>query len=117
MPIYWAILTYMLLKPADELGSFWFPFPNFDKIIHLSIFGFLGFCFMVVFQKTRFIVFLQVILCYAFGTEILQGSMGWGRSLEFLDVVADTTGCVLGYLVYYFAKKHFYSDPRMNHDK
>ncbi|MFC3160666.1 VanZ like family protein [Chryseobacterium arachidis] len=108
MPIYWAFLTYMLLKPGEENHEYWFMFSGIDKALHLSIFAALGFCFIAAFPKIRFSYFFQIILIYAFLTEILQEEMGLGRSMETLDIVADTIGCLLGYFAYKFLIKRFF---------
>lgn len=104
LPIYWAFLTYMLLRPGTENKEYWFMFPGLDKIIHISIFMLLAFCFMAALPRIKFSVFIQVMLIYAFLTEILQLEMGFGRSLEFFDIIADTTGVLLGYLLYHKIK-------------
>ena len=104
LPIYWAFLTYMLLRPGTENKEYWFMFPGLDKIIHISIFMLLAFCFMAALPRIKFSVFIQVMLIYAFLTEILQLEMGFGRSLEFFDIIADTAGVLLGYLLYHKIK-------------
>ncbi|KIC65230.1 antibiotic resistance protein VanZ [Chryseobacterium taiwanense] len=108
MPIYWAFLTYMLLKPGEENQEYWFMFDGLDKVLHFSIFAMLGFCFMAAFPKIKFSYFFQIILIYAFLTEILQEEMGLGRSMETLDVVADTIGCLIGYYIYKLLIKRFF---------
>ncbi|WP_378106554.1 VanZ family protein [Chryseobacterium sp. sg2396] len=108
LPIYWAFLTYMLLKPGEENYEYWFMFSGIDKILHLSIFAALGFCFIAAFPKIRFLYFFQIILIYAFLTEILQEEMGLGRSMETLDLVADAVGCLVGYYTYRFFIKRFF---------
>ena len=100
LPIYWAFLTYMLLKPGTENHEYWFMFNGIDKILHLSIFAMLGFCFMAAFPKIKFLTYLYIILIYAFLTEILQDAMNFGRSGEILDIVADTAGFLIGYYVF-----------------
>lgn len=107
LPIYWAFLTYMLLRPGEENHEYWFMFSGIDKILHLSIFAALGFFFIAAFPKIRFYYFIQIILLYAFLTEILQEEMGLGRSMETLDIVADTIGCLIGYYIYKFLEKRF----------
>lgn len=107
LPIYWAFLTYMLLRPGEENHEYWFMFSGIDKILHLSIFAALGFFFIAAFPKIRFYYFIQIILLYAFLTEILQEEMGLGRSMETLDIVADTVGCLIGYYIYKFLEKRF----------
>lgn len=107
LPIYWAFLTYMLLRPGEENHEYWFMFSGIDKILHLSIFAALGFFFIAAFPKIRFYYFIQIIMLYAFLTEILQQEMGLGRSMETLDIVADTIGCLIGYYIYKFLEKRF----------
>ena len=105
LPIYWAFLTYMLLRPGVENMEFPFMFSGIDKILHLSIFALLGFCFMCAFPRIKFSYFLQIMIIYGLLTEILQDQMGFGRSLEFLDLVADTAGVLMGYWVFQQLKK------------
>ncbi len=100
LPIYWAFLTYMLLRPSSETQDYWFLFTGIDKVIHLSIFLFLGFCFSCTFPKIRPIRYFQIMLLYALLTEILQDKMGLGRSLESLDLLADMVGVALGYYLF-----------------
>lgn len=107
LPIYWAFLTYMLLRPGVENHEYWFMFNGIDKVLHLCIFAALGFCLIASFPKIRFSYFFQIILIYAFLTEILQEKMGLGRSMETLDVVADTIGCLMGYYTYRLLVKRF----------
>ena len=83
-------------------------FDGFDKVVHLSIFAALGFLFTASFPKIKFIYFFQIILLYGFLTEILQEEMGLGRSMEFLDVVADAIGCLIGYFTYKLLIKRFF---------
>lgn len=105
LPIYWAFLTYMLLRPGIENVEFPFMFSGIDKILHLSIFGMLGFCFIAAFPKIKITYYIYILLIYSLLTEILQDEMQWGRSLEFLDLVADTIGFLLGYLVFLRLKR------------
>lgn len=100
LPIYWAFLTYMLLRPGSETQDYWFLFTGIDKVIHLSIFLFLGFCFSCTFPKMKPVLYFQIMLLYALLTEILQDEMGLGRSLESLDLLADMVGVALGYYLF-----------------
>ena len=90
----------MLLKPGVENVTYPFMFPGIDKILHLSIFMFLGFAFMATFPKIKFLYFVQIMIIYGLLTEILQDEMNWGRSLEGLDLVADIIGVLIGYFIY-----------------
>ena len=105
LPIYWAFLTYMLLRPGIENVEFPFMFNGIDKILHLSIFGMLGFCFIAAFPKIKITYYIYILLIYSLLTEILQDEMQWGRSLEFLDLVADTIGFLLGYFAFLRLKR------------
>lgn len=90
----------MLLRPGLENMEFPFMFQGIDKVLHLCIFAMLGFCFMAAFPRIKFIYFIQIMLIYGMLTEILQDEMLWGRSLEFLDLVADIIGVLIGYFVF-----------------
>lgn len=107
LPIYWAFLTYMLLRPGVENHEYFFMFDGIDKVLHLSIFAALGFCFIAAFPSIRFSYFFQIILIYAFLTEIFQEEMKLGRSMETLDIVADTIGCLIGYYIYKVLAKRY----------
>ncbi|WP_228446586.1 VanZ family protein [Chryseobacterium sp. 3008163] len=109
LPIYWAFLTYMLLRPGVENHEYFFMFEGIDKVLHLGIFAMLGFSFMAAFPRIKFFYFFQIILIYAFLTEILQEEMGFGRSMETLDIVADTIGCLLGYYIYKRLIKRYFN--------
>ncbi|MDV2449013.1 VanZ family protein [Elizabethkingia anophelis] len=102
LPIYWAFLTYLLLKPGSEDAEHFFLFPHFDKVGHAGVFVGLGFLLIAAFPKLKFITYIQIMLCFAFLTEILQDEMHLGRAMEGLDIVADTLGALIGYLVYQF---------------
>lgn len=105
LPIYWAFLTYMLLRPGVENVEFPFMFAGIDKLLHLSIFAMLGFCFIAAFPKIKLSYYIYILLIYSLFTEIAQDEMKWGRSLEFLDLVADTIGFSLGYLAFIQLKR------------
>ena len=95
----------MLLKPGVENQEFPFMFEGIDKVLHLSIFALLGFCFMATFPKIKFIYYIQIMLIYSILTEILQDEMGFGRSIEALDLVADTIGVIIGYFAFMQLKR------------
>ena len=107
LPIYWAFLTYMLLRPGVENKEYWFMFSGIDKVLHLSIFAALGCIFMSAFPRVRFYYFIQIMLIYAFLTEILQDAMKMGRSSETFDIVADVIGCLIGYFIFKAVSKRF----------
>ena len=95
----------MLLRPGVENMEMPFMFEGIDKLLHLSIFAMLGFCFIAAFPKIKLSYYIYILLIYALFTEIAQDEMKLGRSLEFLDVIADTIGFLLGYLVFLRLKR------------
>lgn len=64
------------------------------------IFALLGFCYRAAYPNIKLSIYFQVLLGYSILTEILQGEMELGRSMEFWDLIADTIGFVLGYLLF-----------------
>lgn len=98
----------MLLRPGVENAGYFFMFKGIDKILHLGIFAVLAFCFIAAFPKIKFSYFIQIMLIYAILTEILQEEMGLGRSMETLDLVADSIGIFLGYYIYKIGTKKYF---------
>ncbi|WP_317041420.1 VanZ family protein [Epilithonimonas mollis] len=90
----------MLLRPGLENKEYVFMFPNFDKLVHFSIFLALGFFFRLRFPRFSFLYFSLILISYALLTEILQDIMKLGRSLEVWDAVADILGLSLSYYIY-----------------
>ncbi len=99
MPIYWAFLTYILLKPMRDRPPNWIQFEGADKLVHILLFVFLGFLFCVRFSKITFLRFIIIMFIYGFSTEILQKIMNFGRAFEWIDLCADILGVTIGYLV------------------
>ena len=63
---------------------------------------------MIVYSRMKFLVFIQIMLIYAFITEILQEVMQMGRSLENLDILADFIGVCSGFYIYKYLSKTFF---------
>ncbi|MDO4225021.1 MAG: VanZ family protein [Bergeyella zoohelcum] len=101
MPIYWAFLTYILLRSSTNQASFqMFNILGLDKIIHFGAFVFLGISLKFFFKKIKFPLFVILIISYACLTEYLQYVMDLGRTAEFLDIIADILGGSLGSYLY-----------------
>lgn len=101
MPIYWAFLTYILLRPLKiKSERLWIYFEGMDKLVHVSSFVVLSFCYLLAFPRKRFLLFVGLMLGYALITEILQEVMGLGRSFEVIDFVADAGGVMIAYLIW-----------------
>lgn len=99
-------ILILLLMPTSDFDdgtvSFWDMIPCFDKIVHLCMFGFLS----VVFVAERYVnkiceyAVLNIIILFVFAviTEILQKLTGY-RSFDILDILADTSGIIMGTLI------------------
>ncbi len=102
LPIYWAFLTYMLLRPGEvNREKHWFEFHNLDKIVHFLIFTILGFCYSVSFPKQKKWLFVVVMFIYALFTEVAQGLMNMGRTMDFYDLLADMIGAGFGCFLFW----------------
>ncbi|MGP1500717.1 MAG: VanZ family protein [Bergeyella cardium] len=106
LPIYWAFLTYMLLRPAKQIPHSLFVFHGVDKVLHFLIFTLLGFLFRLRFPQQSFIKFILILFSYALITEILQGIMNLGRSMEALDLLMNTLGIISGFFGVRLIDKH-----------
>lgn len=110
MPIYWAFLTYILLRPSRiKQESLWINFDHMDKVVHFIAFALLGFCYAFAFPKQRWWIFLGVMTAYALLTEVLQEIMALGRTMDTLDFLADILGVILGYFLYKKLSHRFFS--------
>lgn len=98
-----ALILWLTLAPHPT-GDLDLPlFPGADKIVHAVMFGFLCFVALLETMKYKKWVMLPLvtvgvisILCALLGTgiEFLQRAMGLGRSLEIMDILADTGGAI-----------------------
>lgn len=79
-------------------------FPGADKIAHGLMFGFLSLMISLDYERKHrwkpisiWLLLLIGTLCLSFGAliEVLQLSMGLGRSFEWEDIIADLTGIVI----------------------
>lgn len=90
----------MLLKSGQDIPKMSFlDFSGADKIIHIGIFVALGFLLQFSYPRISFWRFFIITFLYSIVTEILQELMDLGRSMEFLDLMADTAGLLIGYYV------------------
>ncbi len=104
--IYWAILTFILLKPgSDHPHQYWFYFNGIDKLVHFSIFALLVFLLRLVYHQWSISKVLCVILFYGIFTELAQHYMQMGRSGDVLDLLADMLGATIGLFVYQLLRR------------
>ena len=92
----------MLLRPGEvNREKHWFEFHNLDKIVHFLIFTVLGFCYSVSFPKQKKWLFVVVMFVYALFTEVAQGLMNMGRTMDFYDLIADMMGAGFGCFLFW----------------
>ncbi|GAB3934351.1 VanZ family protein [Larkinella terrae] len=98
--IKWAAIAWTIII---FIGCAWpsdYPSPGLtvnDKLLHVSIFGLWGLLWVTIY---RFPVRLFIIgVVYGFLIEIYQLVMPINRDFEWLDLLADACGILLGLVV------------------
>ena len=101
--IFWFIVVLILIwTPGKDIPHSEFLFAiNFDKFVHVGIFGLLTllFCWpyfkLTISRKRKIRYFILIaVLASVFGycTELIQKYWAEGRSYDLMDWLADTTG-------------------------
>lgn len=108
IPVCWTLLIGVLLTlPGSMLpDERRFRIPQFDKIVHIGLFG--GFVFLWCFQlssrglpqkrllRAFFVVFIFAAV-YGIGMEYVQKYFIPHRDFELGDIIADLVGASLAY--------------------
>lgn len=115
-PIAWTLLIiFLTLFPGQEMPdiSIWDMF-SFDKFAHIFVFAVLVLLMIVGFSKQYDFTFLKknpvrYSLLYAFllafFIELAQKTIIAGRGFEFMDLLADSIGILLGWLAFFIIYK------------
>jgi hypothetical protein len=111
--IVWLILTTILLVlPGPDLPSVGFLDKIFfDKWVHAGLFGGMTFLFSYALIKnhtaTKKMLIYIAIACAFYGVmmEYVQKYFAFERDFDYLDMVADAFGCIIGYLLSNFVNK------------
>jgi len=114
--IVWALIILILLglPPSDLPKTPFLHIPHLDKIVHGVLF-----CVLVLLiarglykQNSSFLINKNIALfsifigvLYGGITEILQGSVFIGRTSDIIDFLADTVGCIIGFLLFSLLKE------------
>jgi glycopeptide antibiotics resistance protein len=112
--ILWALIILVACAtPGEQLPPS--PFLDFDKLVHLAIFGvfqllllrgFLRQQNFPILQKNHVIISLMMSVGYGLLMEVLQGYVFRNRSFDVFDAAANTLGIILSTLVWIlFLKK------------
>jgi VanZ family protein len=105
-PFLFLVVSIILLTlPGNDLPAtgFFAQIPQFDKLVHIGMFGLLVYLFGVAIQKTlkkdRSFMLLVVAtgIFYGIVMEFVQKYWAAQRSFDLADIAADTIGCIAGY--------------------
>lgn len=72
------------------------PFPFFDKIVHLGLFGAWTLLWLLAYPEKA----IQIILlgfAYGVGIEIAQQLLSLGRTFDWWDAAVDAVGVILAF--------------------
>lgn len=104
--IFLAITIYLLCLPGNSSfpASWWFrKIPQFDKLVHIGMFGMLCFLFHLPAWKSnlqnkdrqRWFWFISIsFILYGTAMEFVQRELVVGRSFEEADILADAVGAL-----------------------
>lgn len=108
--IVWLIFsTILLLLPGDDLPSTgFFGIEHFDKIVHLGMFALLTTLFSLPYLKSDLtkrkfriasISIALIIILYGILMEYAQKYWATERAFDFIDILFDSAGSIIGALV------------------
>lgn len=103
--VYAIALGFFSLIPGDKAESLspW-DFVGADKLVHFIAYGLLSFLVMYAVKenlgKKNWRIVLISCIIYGIVLECMQYVFFTGRHFEFLDIMANIIGCILGILVF-----------------
>ncbi|PIK13998.1 VanZ family protein [Halobacteriovorax sp. JY17] len=89
---YIAGIFYLCLRRSAPSTP---PFEHFDKILHFSAYFFLMSYFTLILKKSSYKKVFILFVIMGILIEFLQLMTGY-RSFELLDILANTTGLIVG---------------------
>lgn len=117
--IWFGVVLVLIWIPGHDLPHSEFLFKiDFDKFVHVGIFGLLAvlFCWpfytTTILKRKKIIYFLVIaILTSGFGycTELIQKYWAEGRSYDLMDWLADSAGAAGAFI---FCCKYFIHHPK-----
>jgi len=114
----WTILILILISiPGNMLPKEEKTFiPNLDKLIHATLFGSFVFLWSIYYatrkeknnhSNSRFVLILIIACLYGVATELMQKYLIPNRDYDIFDIMADSIGAVLGFLIVLLTVKWF----------
>lgn len=107
---YAVFLLVVSLLPGRNLPAIpdWFALFSPDKVAHFGAYGVFALLLSVaIFDRSIKWATMPAVLyasCYGVGMEILQAVSGTGRSFDYVDMVANLLGAILGGLGFWLLK-------------
>lgn len=103
-PLWWiggwvllALIVYGSLKPSGPVPSYW---PK-DKVLHFTAYLLLAFWFSGITERRRYPIVAVFLLAVGVAIEYAQGAMGFGRTSDWHDVIANSCGIASGLALAY----------------
>jgi VanZ family protein len=90
--------------------------PNLDKLVHATLFGTFVFLWSIYYatrkeknnqSDSRFVLIMIIACLYGYGTELMQKYIIPNRDYDIYDILADSIGAVLGFLIVRLTVKWF----------
>ena len=114
----WTIFILILMViPGNMLPKEEKTFiPNLDKLIHATLFGSFVFLWSIYYatrkeknnhSDSRFVLILIIACLYGVATELMQKYLIPNRDYDLFDIMADSIGAVLGFLIVLLTVKWF----------
>lgn len=102
-----GIILYLCLIKSNDLPNIGTDIPNFDKYVHAFFhltFTILWYLYFKIYlkksnNKKLFIIVFLLSFCFGVTIEVLQTLLTTTREGDPVDVLANSTGAVLGLLV------------------
>ncbi len=117
--VYLIVIALLSLWPADSMPHVSL-FPGADKLVHICMY--LGLSLLACWgygagHRGIWFMYLLLIVVFMYGAlmEILQRTMHNGRSFEFMDMVANLIGGIIGMLIYKYLDRNYGSAVSADH--
>lgn|GEM_PF-808129 len=99
--LWWLTTFYLMVMPPSDLPTIAFSETlRIDKLVHISMFAILAVGLMYVWPKqylpVRVVWVTVIVVVYGIVMELVQHYFIPFRSFEWLDIVADTIGAIIG---------------------
>lgn len=108
--VFWLFLIlFFSALPGKEIPES--GLEGFDKLIHATLYAILCFLLCIAFYKQLIFSYKRfkvsqyaalIAFSYGFLMELMQHFFCTNRSFEFMDLVANSVGCLVGVLLFKF---------------